>query len=157
MDNNNNNNNNVHSLLTGCSIYGLNESDRCKVKSVNIPIPINERRRLEILRQTGLLDSDNQDPQYDRFTSMAKRIFNQPMSVISLVDVDRVFFKSKTFDFSNEVHRNHSICSYVVVEETPDVLVIPNLLEDDRVKNLPICQAGAKVNNILQYITLHYY
>lgn len=135
-------------------MYTLSEDDRQRVKSVEVPVPLNERRRLDVLRQTGLLDSDGQDPQYDRFTSMAKRIFNQPMSAISLVDVDRVYFKSKTFDFSSEVHRNHSICSYAVIDDTPDVLVIPNLTEDDRFRNMPIGQSGIKVIAMLVIISI---
>ena len=134
----------------GCDVnkikYGLNEIDRMKLVGVkNAPIPIHEARRLEVLRQTGLLDSDTNDPQYDRFTSLAKRIFNVPVSVINLIDVDRAFFKSITIEFPSQLPRDDSLCSYLVGSDTgTDVMIVPNLSKDECFKDFPITKAGMR-------------
>ena len=46
-----------------------------KLGMLTVPIPSNEHIRLLILRQTNMLDSEIDDPTYDRFTSFSQRIF----------------------------------------------------------------------------------
>lgn len=46
------------------------------------------------LRRSELLDSDADDPTFDRFASLAKRLFNVPIALITLVDDDRQWFKA---------------------------------------------------------------
>ena len=53
----------------------LNDEDRRALKSITVPIPINEAKRLKILRQSNLFDSTIFDPEFDRFTSLAHHIF----------------------------------------------------------------------------------
>jgi hypothetical protein len=47
-----------------------------------------------------------------------------PISLISLVDLDRVWFKSCSGASWTQTHRNDSLCSYVVMPDAPDVTVI---------------------------------
>jgi hypothetical protein len=49
--------------------------------------------RLEALRDTGLLDSAP-DPLFDRLTALTARLLEAPTALVSLVDLDRQFFKS---------------------------------------------------------------
>lgn len=46
------------------------------LRDLKVPVPDDEVYRLNILRETKLLDSDQSDPDFDRYTSLAKRIFN---------------------------------------------------------------------------------
>jgi hypothetical protein len=46
------------------------------LRDLKVPVPDDEARRLNVLRETQLLDSNQSDPDFDRYTSLAKRIFN---------------------------------------------------------------------------------
>lgn len=41
-----------------------------------VPVPSNECKRLKILKQSNILDTNTMDPEFDRFTSLAHRIFD---------------------------------------------------------------------------------
>lgn len=58
--------------------------------------------------------------------------------MISLVDVKRQWFKSKVGVTVCETHRDHAFCTYVVLEDSPDVFVVPDATQDDRFKNNPL-------------------
>ena len=53
----------------------LSNEDMCALENAAGPIPLNEGKRLKILRQSNLLDSTIFDPEFDRFTSLAHHIF----------------------------------------------------------------------------------
>ena len=125
-------------------IQDLSDADRECLKNVCAPITAREGRRLQVLRETDLLDSDRNEAQYDKYTSLLKRIFNVPIAIMNLIDVDRAFIKSTTVDFPSQIPRDESICSHLVGDATKDVLVVPNLLEDMRFSALPSVAAGLR-------------
>jgi GAF domain-containing protein len=57
-------------------------------------VAVNDVDRLLALRATGLLDTPPEET-FDRLTRLAGRILGVPVSLISLVDTDRQFFKSQ--------------------------------------------------------------
>jgi hypothetical protein len=63
-------------------------------KRILPPLPINEPRRLEGLHRYGILDTP-EEPAYDRMTRLASRLLEAPMSLISLLDESRQWFKSR--------------------------------------------------------------
>ena len=72
----------------------LKAEDIAILSSAKAPIPYNEAERIFALRQTQLLDPDTNDPMFDRFTSLAQRLFDVPIALVSLVDINRQWFKS---------------------------------------------------------------
>ena len=54
---------------------GLTERDKQEISKLTVPVPDYENDRIKILRQTNLLDSE-EDVSFDRFTALAQRIFN---------------------------------------------------------------------------------
>jgi hypothetical protein len=90
----------------------LTEEELEKISKSKVPIPENEAQRIFTLRQTRLLDSSTSDPAFDRFTSFAQRLFNVPIALVTLVDLDRQWFKSK-FGVESiiQTHRDHSFCA----------------------------------------------
>jgi hypothetical protein len=97
---------------------------------------LNDADRLLTLRATGLLDTPPEE-NFDRLTMLASRILRVPVSLISLVDADRQFFKSQVgmtapFDTIRQTPLTHSFCQHVVTSE--DVLLVRNAHADPRVR-----------------------
>ena len=56
-------------------------------------IPVDEAARLSTLRSLNILDTLPEE-RFDRLTRMARRMFDAPIVLISLVDENRQWFKS---------------------------------------------------------------
>ena len=93
--------------------YGcLTKEDLGKLSLSKVPIPINEAWRIFTLRQTELLDSDASDPSFDRFATLASRMFSVPIALVSLVDIDRQWFKANVgLEHVSQTHRDLAFCS----------------------------------------------
>lgn len=93
---------------------------------------VQNERRLACLHRLGLLDSPA-EPAFDRLTRLVTRLLGVPVSLVSLVDVDRQFFKRSVglpepWAFRRETPLSHSFCQYVV--ETGEPLIVPDALSD---------------------------
>ncbi|MBU6459294.1 MAG: sensor domain-containing diguanylate cyclase [Proteobacteria bacterium] len=92
-------------------------------------IPGEEQARLEALWSLGILDTPTEE-RFDRLTRMAKRIFDVPIALVSLVDEDRQWFKSCQGLEVRETSRDVSFCHHAIKEDGP--LIVPDALEDAR-------------------------
>jgi EAL domain-containing protein (putative c-di-GMP-specific phosphodiesterase class I)/PAS domain-containing protein len=87
-----------------------------------VPSPaIRSRTRLEALAATELMDADA-DEGFDRFTRLAARLLKAPVSLVSLVDDRRQFFKSAFGLNVRETPLSHSFCAHVVTARSPLVV-----------------------------------
>ena len=96
---------------------------------------VNDVDRLLALRATGLLDTPPEET-FDRLTRLASRILRVPVSLISLVDAERQFFKSQIglpapYDTTRQTPLTHSFCQHVVLND--DVLLVRDAKADPRV------------------------
>lgn len=73
-----------------------------------------EAARIEVLRKYCILDTPP-DSTFDGITKLAARILKVPISIISLVDVDRVWFKSKYGLEINELPRDTGLCASAIL------------------------------------------
>lgn len=80
--------------------------------------PAQEAARLRALGRLELLDTPP-DPELDRLTALAARSLGSPICLISLVDRDRLWFKSRTGVFVAEAPRHGSLCQHVVETRVP--------------------------------------
>jgi signal transduction histidine kinase len=92
---------------------------------------------LDSLQSSGLLDTPPEQV-FDRFTSLASRIVGAPVSLISLVDENRQFFKSQVglpepWASARETPLSHSFCQHVVA--TSDYLIINDAREHELVRS----------------------
>ncbi len=95
----------------------------------SIPLPTNEAERLEALRRYHVLDTPTEIA-FDRITTLAARLFDMPIVLVSLVDHSRAWFKSSYgFDLC-EVPRGDAICNFALLYN--DILVVPDTRKDDR-------------------------
>ena len=98
-------------------------------------IPLDEARRLAALYATRLLGSSPEDA-FDRITRMAARLLKMPISLVSLVDKDVQWFKSRCGFTPTESPRALSFCGHAILEHEP--LVIPDALLDPRFADNPL-------------------
>jgi signal transduction histidine kinase len=97
--------------------------------AITAPLPANEVERLEALRRYKILDTPT-EVAFDRITSLAARLFDVPIALLSLVDESRAWFKSCYGFELREVQRDATICSLALLSD--DVLVIPDTRQDKR-------------------------
>ncbi len=101
--------------------------------------------RLEALAETGLLDTPP-EVGFDRITQLASQLIGSPVSLISLVDADRQFFKSavglpEPWNSLRETPLSHSFCQHVVATGAP--LIIEDARSDALLRgNLAIRDLG---------------
>lgn len=94
-----------------------------------------ERTRLENLRKYHILDSP-EDPAFDDLATLAAEICDAPVSLISFLDRDREWFKSKIGTSLSEVRREHAFANRAV--HTNDLLVIPEAEADEDLRENPL-------------------
>ncbi len=107
------------------------------------PVPGDDEERLGALQELHLLDTDA-EPVFDRITAKLARVFEVPIALISLVDRDRLFFKSQTGlpeDLARlrEAPRDVSVCGHVVAQN--EITVIEDLARDRRFASNPWLKA----------------
>ncbi|MEM6649845.1 MAG: GAF domain-containing protein, partial [Pseudomonadota bacterium] len=101
----------------------------------NYPIPFDETRRQRVLDETGVLDEDAW-AELDELTQSAAKHWNVPISVVSLVDRDRQFFKSCVGLDASETGRDVAFCAYTIMGE--HAFVTLDAREDKRFKDNPL-------------------
>jgi diguanylate cyclase (GGDEF)-like protein len=97
-------------------------------------IPIDEARRLAALHATRLLGSAPEDA-FDRITRMATRLLKVPIALVSLVDQDIQWTKSRCGFAPRQGPRETSFCAHAILDHDP--LVVPDALLDPRFADNP--------------------
>ena len=98
-------------------------------------IPLDEAKRLATLQALHILDTPPEE-RFDRLSRLAQRLFNVPIVLISLVDANRQWFKSRQGLSVSETPRDISFCSHAILHE--DALVIPDTTLDPRFLDNPL-------------------
>ncbi len=98
-------------------------------------VPDNEAARLAELDSYAILDTPP-ERQFDDLVSMAERVFDVPMAMLSFVGDDRQFFKAKVGMDACQTDREGSFCTHVVLRD--DVLVVPDAALDPRFVSSPL-------------------
>ena len=96
--------------------------------------PEDERERLEALRHFKVLDTDPEEA-FDDITRLASYICQTPSALISLVDADRQWFKSRVGFEPQESSRDVSFCAHAILQPGPTV--VRDTLDDERFRDNP--------------------
>ena len=110
------------------------------------PVPENELKRLSALVSLDILDTYSEKI-YDDITHAVCAAFGMPISLISLVDSDRQWFKSKVGIDSQETSRSISFCAHVTASNKP--LIVEDALEDDRFQDNPLVTSSPNIRSYL--------
>lgn len=98
------------------------------------PTP-DEAERLAALYEHALLDTPP-DPALDTLTQAASDLLDVPIALISLVDADRQWFKSRVGLDTPETPREHAFCAHAI--QTPDLFVVEDAWADIRFFDNPL-------------------
>jgi len=114
--------------------------EACRWRSA--PVPKDEERRLRALQQTGLLDTEAEE-RFDRYTRIATALFDVPIAMVSLVDRDRQWYKSRVGTDTRETGRDRAFCAHVILGD--EVMQVPDALVDDRFADSPLVTGEPRI------------
>ena len=97
--------------------------------------PVDEAARLEALHRLNVLDTEPEE-RFDRLTRLARRVFNVPIALVSLVDTERQWFKSAAGLDVIETPRDVSFCGHAILGD--QILMICDAVLDERFYDNPL-------------------
>ena len=100
-----------------------------------LPTIPNEKDRLKALESYSIMDSLS-EKEYDSMTQLASYICNTPISLVSLLDQERQWFKSRVGLSATETPKSISFCQYAIMGD--EVYEVENALEDELFANNPL-------------------
>lgn len=98
------------------------------------PIPTNEAARLAALYDLDILDSAP-EKDFDDIVALASNVCGVPMSLVTLIDADRQWFKARTGTDHLETSRELSFCAHAILGR--DLMVVPDATKDQRFHDNP--------------------
>lgn len=104
--------------------------------------PLNEAERVAKLHSLDILDTPAEE-RFDRLTRLAKRVFDVPTALVSLVDAERQWFKSGDRFAGTQTARRDSFCGHTILGY--DLLIVPDTLADARFRDNPLVIGGPRI------------
>jgi hypothetical protein len=109
---------------------------------MSAPLPQTEKKRLAVLWQYEVLDTVPEEL-FDDLTELAARICEAPIALISLVDENRQWFKSRVGTSLTETRRDISFCAYAI--QQPGLFIVPDATKDPRFAANPMVVSDPKI------------
>jgi GAF domain-containing protein len=105
-------------------------------------MPTSDGTRVAVLQKYAILDTEPEQA-FDDLTLLASYVCKTPIALISLVDEDRQWFKSKVGMSVSETPREIAFCSIAIQQS--DVMVVPDTLQDERFRDNPLVVSAPKI------------
>jgi two-component system, sensor histidine kinase len=100
------------------------------------PLPPDENRRLEILRECRILDTSPEDD-YDDLLALVAGICEAPLASITLIDEARQWFKARIGFTVSETSRDIALCAHTICQPEGQPLIVPDASLDPRFAAYP--------------------
>lgn len=102
---------------------------------ISAKIPENEQERMKELYQMVVLDSQY-EKEFDEIVQVASRICKVPISMISLIDTNRQWFKAKIGLEATEINRDLAFCAHTILQD--DIMLVEDAEKDIRFHDNPL-------------------
>jgi PAS domain S-box-containing protein len=99
------------------------------------PLPENEAERLDVLHSLSILDTAPEES-FDDLARLASQICGTPIALVSLVDTDRQWFKSRVGITTTETSRDIAFCSHAILQT--DLFLVLDTSIDERFSDNPL-------------------
>lgn len=109
---------------------------------MKIPLPKNETQRLKVLWQYDVLDTVPEEV-FDELADLAAHICEAPIALISLVDENRQWFKSRVGISVKQTSRDISFCTHAILQN--GLFVVSDATKDPRFRNNPLVTGPQKI------------
>jgi signal transduction histidine kinase len=104
--------------------------------------PIDEPRRLNDVYKTQLLDTP-EEKEFNEIVQLASNLCGTPISLITILDTERQWFKARVGMDVTETSRDVSFCGHAILQD--DIFEIPDALKDIRFSDNPLVTAGPEI------------
>jgi diguanylate cyclase (GGDEF)-like protein len=106
-------------------------------------LPARETERLAALHSYEVLDTAC-EAAFDNIAHLAAELTDCPISLVSLIDADRQWFKARVGLETKETPREHAFCAHAILNPGK-LMVVPDSLQDPRFVDNPLVEAGPKI------------
>jgi hypothetical protein len=113
-----------------------------QVTQFKVPIPRNEKQRMETLRRLRILDTSPEES-FDLIATVAAQVCGAPIALITLVDSDRQWFKAKVGVDLCETSRNLAFCAHAIMQR--DLFVVRDAMLDKRFAQNPLVRSPPRI------------
>src|SRR4051812_6244483 len=111
-------------------------------KPFTVPIPKDEPKRIATLRKYHILDTPPEDD-FDNLATLAAQICGTPIALVTIIDSNRQWFKSRVGLDISETSRDVAFCAHAIMHRK--LFIVPDTSKDQRFANNPFVKAAPKI------------